>query len=50
MRPAEGVDEKWWNIGIRIEDDAVVTAGGCGILTRDVPFDPDDIESLMRDA
>ena len=26
VRPAEGVPERYWNIGIRIEDDAVVTA------------------------
>ena len=28
VRPAEGVPERFWNIGIRIEDDAVVTADG----------------------
>ena len=29
VRAAEGVPERFWNIGIRIEDDAVVTADGC---------------------
>jgi len=49
VRPAEGVPEAFWDIGIRIEDDAVVTSGGCELLTRDVPVDPDAIEALMRD-
>ena len=48
VRPGEGVPEKFWNIGIRIEDDAVVTAGGCELITRGVPVAPDEIEGLMR--
>jgi Xaa-Pro aminopeptidase len=50
VRAAEDVPEKYWNIGIRIEDDAVVTATGCELLTRDVPVNADEIEALMRDA
>jgi Xaa-Pro aminopeptidase len=50
VRAAEDVPEKYWNIGIRIEDDAVVTATGCELLTRDVPVAADEIEALMRDA
>jgi len=42
------VDEKWRGIGIRIEDDVVVTAEGCEILTADVPKEIADIEALMR--
>ena len=49
MCPAEGVPEVFWNIGIRIEDDAVVTDSGCELITRDVPVDGDEIEALMRD-
>ena len=49
VRPAEGVPEAFWNIGIRIEDDAVVTDSGCELITRDVPVDGDEIEALMRD-
>ena len=45
---AEGVDKKWWNIGIRIEDDAVVTRDGCEIITADVPKTIDEIEALMN--
>lgn len=48
VRPAPDIDERYWNIGIRIEDDAVVTANGCTLLTRDVPVDADEIEALMR--
>jgi Xaa-Pro aminopeptidase len=48
VRPAEGVPEKFWHTGIRIEDDAVITADGCELISRDVPVDPDEIEALMR--
>jgi Xaa-Pro aminopeptidase len=48
VRPDEGVPEKFWNIGVRIEDDALVTASGCEIITAAAPKSVDDIESLMR--
>lgn len=41
------VDKKWRGIGIRIEDDAVVTKTGCDILTKSVPKTIDEIEALM---
>ncbi|MES2999032.1 MAG: aminopeptidase P N-terminal domain-containing protein [Pseudomonadota bacterium] len=41
------IDEKWWNIGVRIEDDVRVTEDSCEVLSR-VPKDILDIESLMR--
>lgn len=34
-------------MGIRIEDDALVTEGGCELLTRDVPVEPDLLEDLV---
>ncbi|VAW97817.1 Xaa-Pro aminopeptidase [hydrothermal vent metagenome] len=40
-------DERWWNIGIRIEDDVLVTKNGPDVLSKDAPKDPDAIESLM---
>lgn len=43
----ESVDKKWHNIGIRIEDDVLVTKDGYEILSKDVPKDPDVIEALM---
>lgn len=33
-------------IGIRIEDDVLLTDGGCEVLTSDIPTDPDEIETL----
>jgi Xaa-Pro aminopeptidase len=48
VRPAKGVPKEFWNIGIRIEDDALVTTKGCELLTRGVPVDADEIEALMR--
>ena len=48
VRPAPGVPEKFHNIGIRIEDDAIVTATGCELISRGVPVKADEIEVLMR--
>ena len=50
VRPVAGVPERFWNIGIRIEDDVVVTESGCEPISRDVPVAPNEIESLMRAA
>ena len=48
VRPSEKVPREFWNIGIRIEDDAVVTDSGCELITRDVPVAADEIEAIMR--
>ncbi len=48
VRPAPGVPGEFHGIGIRIEDDAVVTDGGCELMTRGVPVEGDEIEALMR--
>ena len=48
VRPAEGVPEHFHNIGIRIEDDAIVTETGCDLISRGVPVKADEIESLIR--
>ncbi len=47
IRPADDVPEHLWNIGVRIEDDAVVTADGCEVLTLHAPKRIADIEALM---
>jgi Xaa-Pro aminopeptidase len=44
---AAGVHERWWNIGVRIEDDVLVTREGCAILTAEVPKSVAEIEALM---
>ena len=49
VRPADKVPEHFWNIGIRIEDDAIVTPTGCEIMTKAAPKTIAEIEDLMHD-
>lgn len=44
---SKNVPKKYWDIGIRIEDDVLVTKQGCDVLTEALVTDPDDIETLM---
>jgi len=44
---SKGVARKWWNIGIRIEDDVLVTRDGYDVLSKATPKTIDEIESLM---
>ena len=48
VRPADDVNEAFWNIGIRIEDDAVINDAGYELISRDVPVKADEIEALMK--
>ncbi|MBP7991919.1 MAG: M24 family metallopeptidase, partial [Rhodocyclaceae bacterium] len=50
VRPADDVPAAFHNIGIRIEDDVVVTDTGCRVMTTDAPKTITDIESLMADG
>jgi Xaa-Pro aminopeptidase len=50
IRAADDVPERLRNIGVRIEDDVLVTDAGCEVLTAEAPKGIDDIEALMRDA
>ena len=43
----QDVDEKWRGIGIRIEDDVLVTQDGCEVLSANVPKTVSEIEQLM---
>jgi len=45
---ASDIPEGFHNIGIRIEDDVLVTRNGCDVLTQDAPKAIDEIEALMR--
>ena len=44
---SRGVAKKWWGIGVRIEDDVLVTRDGHDVLSKDIPREVDDIEALM---
>ena len=47
VNPSDDVDERWHNIGIRIEDNVLVKKSGIEILTDAAPKLPDDIEAVM---
>jgi Xaa-Pro aminopeptidase len=49
IRPADNVPEAFWHIGVRIEDDVLVTATGCDVITAAAPKQIADIEALMGD-
>lgn len=50
IRPADDIDEAFWNIGIRIEDDVVINDSGCELISRGVPVKADEIEALMKNS
>lgn len=48
VRPSDEVPQMFHNIGIRIEDDAIVGAQACELISRGVPVEAGAIEALMR--
>ncbi|MGZ8261706.1 MAG: M24B family metallopeptidase, partial [Methylotenera sp.] len=48
IRPADNVPKDFWNIGIRIEDDVLVTQDGCDVMTAHAVKTVADIEALMQ--
>jgi Xaa-Pro aminopeptidase len=47
IRPAANVPERFWNIGVRIEDDVLVTADGIDNLTAGAPKTVADVEAAV---
>ena len=47
VRPADNVPEHFWNIGIRIEDDVLITKTGNEVLTKNAVKAVADIEAMM---
>lgn len=47
ISPDPSIDEKWWNIGIRIEDDVLITEEGNEVITGSLIKEVDDIEQWM---
>jgi len=50
VRPAPGVPEQFWNIGIRIEDNVIVGEAGPQVISGTAPKTVADIEAAMREA
>jgi len=50
VRPGDDVPPQFWNIGIRIEDDVIVTGTGCRVLTDSAPKSVAEIETLMQES
>jgi Xaa-Pro aminopeptidase len=50
LRPAADVPERFHGIGVRIEDDVAVSAGGCEVLTAAAPKAIAEIEAIRRAA
>ena len=49
IRPADNVPKAFWNIGVRIEDDVLVTAKGREVLTAACPKKVKDVEDAVLD-
>ena len=50
ISPAPDIDPKWWNIGVRIEDDVLVTNSDPLVMSSAAPSTAEEIETLMRET
>jgi Xaa-Pro aminopeptidase len=44
---SKGIPRRWWDIGVRIEDDVLVTRDGHQVLSQDLAKEPDEIEAMV---
>ena len=44
----KSVDPEWRGLGVRVEDDVVVTKKGCELLTEDLPRTPEEVEKFIK--
>jgi Xaa-Pro aminopeptidase len=49
IMPNSDCDKKWWNIAVRIEDDALITEKGYELLSAFAPRSIEDIEKMMAE-
>ena len=50
IAPAADIDPRWWNIGVRIEDDVLIRGDDPVVLSAGAPKDPDEIERRMNEG
>jgi len=50
VRPSSQAPKEFWHIGVRIEDDVLVTRGAAEVLSAALPRDPDAVERLVQAA
>ena len=50
IRPGGGAPKDYWNIGVRIEDDVLITKDGCEVITAETPKSVVEIETLVGKA
>jgi Xaa-Pro aminopeptidase len=50
IREDTTIDPKWWNIGIRIEDDAIVTQSGCKVLSQSLAKTISELEYTLKES
>lgn len=47
IKEGSPVDKKWWNIGVRIEDDVLVTTGAPDVISDAAPKEIDEVEAML---